>query len=137
MLNIGMKRKELYIFIVMVLVLFGLNKVFMTANNPIYTTNEEMVNHDYISSQKLFDNVWNIVKTNYYDSTMNQQAWNRWKEHYEGQIKTDEDVALLERYYLNSCNKASRLVMDDEYVGITFDNLDVMSKVIRQNKHVK
>ena len=56
---------------------------------------------------------------------------------FEGMIKTDEDVALLERYYLNSCNKASRLVMDDEYVGITFDNLDVMSKVIKQNKHVK
>lgn len=112
MLNIGMKRKELYIFIVMVLVLFGLNKVFMTANNPIYTTNEEMVNHDYISSQKLFDNVWNIVKTNYYDSTMNQQAWNRWKEHYEGQIKTDEDAKVAIDTMLASLNDPYSRFMD-------------------------
>ncbi len=112
MLNIGMKRKELYIFIVMVLALFGLNKVFMTANNPIYTTNEEMVNHDYISSQKLFDNVWNIVKTNYYDSTMNQQAWNRWKEHYEGQIKTDEDAKVAIDTMLASLNDPYSRFMD-------------------------
>lgn len=56
---------------------------------------------------------------------------------FEGMVKTQEDVALLERYYVDSCDKASRLVMDDEYVGITFDNLDVMGKVIRQNKRVK
>ena len=112
MLNIGMKRKELYIFIVMVLVLFGLNKVFMTANNPIYTTNEEMVNHDYISSQKLFDNVWNIVKTNYYDASMNQQAWSRWKEHYEGQIKTDEDAKVAIDTMLASLNDPYSRFMD-------------------------
>lgn len=56
---------------------------------------------------------------------------------FEEMVKTMEDVNLLEKYYVKNCNKASRLVMDDEYVGITFDNLDVMSKVIRQNKHVK
>ena len=112
MLNIGMKRKELYIFIVMVLALFGLNKVFMTANNPIYTTNEEMVNHDYISSQKLFDNVWNIVKTNYYDASMNQQSWSRWKEHYEGQIKTDEDAKVAIDTMLASLNDPYSRFMD-------------------------
>lgn len=112
MLNICMKRKEIYIFIVMVLALFGLNKVFMTANNPIYTTNEEMVNHDYISSQKLFENVWNIAKTNYYDASMNQQVWSRWKEHYEGKIKTDADAKVAIDSMLASLNDPYSRFMD-------------------------
>lgn len=107
-----MKRKEIYIFIVMVLALFGLNKVFMTANNPIYTTNEEMVNHDYISSQKLFENVWNIAKTNYYDASMNQQVWSRWKEHYEGKIKTDADAKVAIDSMLASLNDPYSRFMD-------------------------
>lgn len=112
MLNIGMKRKELYIFIVMVIALFGLNKAFMTANNPIYDSTEEMVNHEYISSQKLFENVWNIAKANYYDASMNQQSWVRWKEHYAGMIKTDEDAKVAIDSMLASLNDPYSRYMD-------------------------
>lgn len=112
MLNIGMKRKELYIFIVMVIALFGLNKAFMTANNPIYDSTEEMVNHEYISSQKLFENVWNIAKANYYDASMNQQAWVRWKDHYAGKIKTDEDAKVAIDSMLASLNDPYSRYMD-------------------------
>lgn len=112
MLNIGMKRKELYIFIVMVLVLFGLNKVFMNANNPIYDSTEEMVNHDYVSSQKLFENVWSVAKTDYYDASMNHQIWSRWKEHYEGKIKTDEDAKVAIDTMLASLNDPYSRFMD-------------------------
>ncbi len=112
MLNIGMKRKELYIFIVMVIALFGLNKAFMTANNPIYDSTEEMVNHEYISSQKLFENVWNIAKANYYDASMNQQSWVRWKDHYAGKIKTDEDAKVAIDSMLASLNDPYSRYMD-------------------------
>lgn len=112
MLNIGMKRKELYIFIIMVIALFGLNKAFMTANNPIYDSTEEMVNHEYISSQKLFENVWNIAKANYYDASMNQQSWVRWKEHYAGMIKTDEDAKVAIDSMLASLNDPYSRYMD-------------------------
>ena len=54
----------------------------------------ELVNHEHVSSQKLFDNVWQAVKNNYYDPTMNHQSWSRWKEHYHGKIKTDEDAKV-------------------------------------------
>ncbi len=107
-----MKRKELYIFIVMVFMLFVLNKAFMTANNPIYTSNEEMVNHEYISSQKLFDNVWSIVKTNYYDASMNEQSWSRWKDHYSGKIKNDEDAKVAIDTMLASLNDPYSRFMD-------------------------
>lgn len=96
----------------MVLVLFVLNKAFMTANNPIYTSNEEMVNHEYISSQKLFENVWSIAKTNYYDASMNEQSWSRWKDHYSGKIKNDEDAKVAIDTMLASLNDPYSRYMD-------------------------
>ena len=96
----------------MVIALFGLNKAFMTANNPIYDSTEEMVNHEYISSQKLFENVWNIAKANYYDASMNQQSWVRWKEHYAGMIKTDEDAKVAIDSMLASLNDPYSRYMD-------------------------
>lgn len=96
----------------MVFMLFVLNKAFMTANNPIYTSNEEMVNHEYISSQKLFDNVWSIVKTNYYDASMNEQSWSRWKDHYSGKIKNDEDAKVAIDTMLASLNDPYSRFMD-------------------------
>lgn len=54
----------------------------------------ELVNHEHVSSQRLFDNVWQTVKNNYYDPSMNHQSWSRWKEHYRGKIKTDDDAKV-------------------------------------------
>lgn len=88
-----MRRKEIFIFVVTVVTLFGLNKAFMTT--PKYSENTEMVNHKHVSSEKLVDNVWKIVKDNYYDSTMNHQNWNRWKNRYDGKVKTDEDAKVV------------------------------------------
>lgn len=100
----------------MVLVLFGLNKTFMIANNPLYSTSEEMVIRDHVSSQKLFDNVWGIVKSNYYDASMNHQQWSRWKEHYSGRIKTDDDAKVAIDTMLASLNDPySRFMNKTEY----------------------
>ena len=84
MLNIRMKRKELLIFSAVILALIGLNVFVMTNNNPLYSTDEELVNKDYVSSQKLFDDVWSQIKNNYYDSTLNHQTWQYWKDRYRG-----------------------------------------------------
>jgi len=112
MLNIDMNRKELYIFIIIVMILFGLNKVLMISNNPISTTEEEMVNHEYIAPQKLFDNVWSIAKANYYDASMNEQSWYRWKDHYRGKIKTEEDAKVAIESMLASLNDPYSRFMD-------------------------
>lgn len=114
MFNTGMKRKKLYIFIGMVVTLFGLNKAFMVFNNPIMTGNEELINHDYISSQKLVENVWNIVKKHYYDPTMNEQDWYRWKHRYDGQIKNDDDAKVAIDTMLASLNDPYSRFMDKE-----------------------
>ncbi|MBO5434758.1 S41 family peptidase [bacterium] len=55
---------------------------------------KELINHEHVSSQKLFDSVWLTVKNNYYDSSLNHQTWVRWKEHYRGKIKTDDDAKI-------------------------------------------
>lgn len=47
-------------------------------------------------------------------------------------VRSDIDKVVLERYYDSALENARRLVIEDELVGITFDNLDVMVKVLKQ-----
>lgn len=95
MLNNRMKRNQVILFILTIAGLFLLNKFVMNVNNNISITDtSELVNHEHVSSQKLFENVWGAVKNNYYDPSMNHQSWARWKEHYHGKIKTDEDAKV-------------------------------------------
>lgn len=116
MLNSRMKKKQAVIFILFVLVLFALNKFLMNANNVPIDEMPDMVNKDHVSSQKLFDNTWDIIKDNYYDSSMNEQAWKRWKEHYHGKIKTDEDAKIAIDTMLASLDDPySRYMSKDEY----------------------
>ena len=116
MLNIRMKRKELLIFSAVILALIGLNVFVMTNNNPLYSTDEELVNKEYVSSQKLFDDVWSQIKNNYYDSTLNHQTWQYWKDRYRGKIKTDSDVKVAADTILASLNDPySRYMTKQEY----------------------
>ena len=123
-----MKRKELYIFIVTIFTLFAMNKVFMVVDNaPEYSENTEMVNHKHVSSEKLVDNVWKIVKENYYDSTMNAQNWGRWKNRYDGKIKTDEDAKVAIETMLASLDDPySRFMSKNEYND---QNTSINSKI--------
>lgn len=128
MLNNRMKRKELYIFTVIVIALVGINMFVMKANrNNLYSANEELINHDHVSSQRLFDNVWAEVKENYYDPTLNHQHWRHWKEHYHGKIKTDEDVKVAVDTMLASLNDPySRYMTKSEYME---QNTSINSKI--------
>lgn len=122
-----MKRKELYIFIIMVVVLFGLNKMLMDLKSPVPSGDEELVNHEYISSQKLFDNVWGVIKKNYYDSDMNGQDWYRWRHRYDGKIKNDEDAKVAIDTMLASLNDPySRYMSKSEY---NEQNTSISSKI--------
>lgn len=47
-------------------------------------------------------------------------------------VRSEIDKVVLERYYDSALEKARILVIEDELVGITFDNLDVMVKVLKQ-----
>ncbi len=62
------------------------------------------VNKEYISPQKLFDKTWKIIKKSYYDTSLNEQDWYRWKLHYQGKIKTEEDAYVAINTMLASLN---------------------------------
>ena len=128
LLNNRMKRKELYIFIAVVLALFGLNKFVMNANNnSLYSTDEELLNKNYVSSQKLFDNVWAEIRDNYYDPTLNHQQWRYWKEHYHGKIKSDEDAKVAVDSMLASLDDPySRYMSKSEYAD---QNTSINAKI--------
>lgn len=50
-----------------------------------------------------------------------------------GNDLSDYERMLLLRYYDDSKQRADRLVTDDEFVGITYDNLDIInSKLIKK-----
>lgn len=104
-----MKRKQVLIFILLGLMLFAFNKILMGTfkDNSSVIDTQELVNKEHVKSQKLFDRVWQITKSNFYDSKLNGQDWNRWETHYKGQIKSDEDANVAINTMLES--------LDDPY----------------------
>lgn len=115
MLNICMKKKSLLIFILSILILVIFNKIFLstfTKTNAFFA-NQALINREEVSSQKLFDKTWKIISKEYYEPTLNHQDWLRWKNRYQGKIKTDEDakvaidtmIASLDEPYTRFMNK--------------------------------
>lgn len=121
-----MKRKQVIFMLLVLAVLFGLNSLFLRLGNFIDNEND-LINHDHVSSQKLFDSVWATVKDNYYDSTLNHQLWVRWKDHYRGKIKTDEDAKVAIQSMLESLNDPySKYMNKQEYAD---QNTSINSKI--------
>lgn len=102
-------KKQIVIFILLVLLLIGFNKLLMDGfiNNATFTESQELVNKEQVNAQRLFDKSWLVVKQNFYDSDLNKQNWNRWKKHYKNKIKTDEDANIAINTMLES--------LDDPY----------------------
>lgn len=128
MLNIRMNKNQLILLFIVIAGLTALNMFIMNPNNnmQIYTSNE-LINHEHVSSQKLFDNVWVTIRNNYYDPSLNHQAWTRWKDHYRGRIKTDEDAKVAIDSMLASLDDPYSKYMDkSEY---TEQNTSINSKI--------
>ena len=127
MLNIRMKKHQVLIFVFLISVLFLLNKVFLGVSHIDINDTEDMVDHDYISSQKLFDNTWKLIRDNYYDAELNNQSWSRWKEHYHGKIKNDDDAKVAIDTMLASLKDPySRYMNKQEYCD---QNNSISSKI--------
>lgn len=121
-----MKRKQVIFLLFIVVALFALNSVFLSIGN-LSGNNNDLINHEHVTSQKLFDNVWQTVRDNYYDSTLNNQSWSRWKEHYHGKIKTDEDAKVAIQTMLESLNDPySKYMNKKEYAD---QNTSINSKI--------
>ena len=96
MLNLGMKKKQLFIFILFVLILVIFNNVFLktfTKTNA-YFLKQELINNEEVSAQRLFDRTWRVISKEYYEPDFNHQNWNRWKIRYQGKIQTFDDAKV-------------------------------------------
>ena len=91
-----MKKKQLLIFILSVLILVIFNKVFLSVftKTNSYFLKQELINGDEVSPQRLFDRTWRIVSNEYYEPSLNHQNWYRWKARYQDKIKTQEDAKV-------------------------------------------
>ena len=108
MLNIFMMKKQGFIVILTVIILFIVNQLIVSFFTVPPTVNpDNLTDTSQISSQKLFERAWKEIDTGFYDSSLNSQNWSYWKKHYKGKIKTDEDAKVAIDTMLAS--------LDDDY----------------------
>ena len=107
MLNISMNKKHVIIFIILLAALLMFNNFLRNIYSKMVSSPKGLqttVNKEYISPQKLFDKTWKIIKKSYYDTDLNEQDWYRWKVHYHGKIKTEDDAYVAINTMLASLN---------------------------------
>ena len=86
-----MAKKQGFIFLLTVLVLFVVNQLVVSfMATPPSINPDTLTNTSTIKPQKLFEKTWKEIDSGFYDSTLNSQDWKYWKKHYKGKIKTDE-----------------------------------------------
>ena len=104
-----------------------MNKVFLDSSNIEISDSDEMIDYTHLSSQKLFDTTWKIIRDNYYDPELNSQNWYRWRDHYHGKIKTDEDAKVAIDTMLASLDDPySRFMSKEDYAE---QNNSINSKI--------
>lgn len=122
-------KKQVVIFILLVLSLFIFNKFLMgefISNSSILST-DELVNNTHVTSQQLFDDTWQIVKSSFYDPVLNGQSWDRWKKHYKGKIKTDDDAQIAINTMLESLDDPYSRYLDKK--SYAEQNTSINSKI--------
>ena len=86
--------KALIIITAAVTTLITVKYAISTIHNPFLNVEQNKINTTKVSSQRLFDYTWQLVKNEYYDPNFNDQYWLRWKRHYSGKIKTPDDAKV-------------------------------------------
>lgn len=127
MLNKNVMKKWLFTIALLIIVILNVTLLEISKNNSgIIEEFENFNNH--VSYQKLFDNTWSEIKNNYYDASLNNQIWYRWKEHYKGKIKTEADAKVAINSMLASLNDPYSKYMDaKEYQE---QNTSIASKIV-------
>lgn len=122
-------KKQVVIFILLVLMLLIFNKILMgkfVATSDIIDT-DELLNTQQVNSQKLFDRTWSIVESNFYDAELNGQDWKRWKKHYRGRIKNDADANVAINTMLESLDDPYSRYLDKK--NYAEQNTSINSKI--------
>ena len=122
MLNCCMTKKHLLIFLLSVLILVIFNNVFMTTftRTNSYFAQQDIVNDEEVSPQRLFDKTWRVISRDYYDPSLNHQNWIRWKNRYQGKIKTLDDARVAIDSMIASLNEPyTRFMSKDDFEELT------------------
>ena len=102
-----MRVKQFLIPALLILILVVFNQVFLNtfSRANYYFTNQALYSNETVSSQKLFDRTWKIIQKEYFEPSLNHQDWSRWKTHYQGKIKTEEDAKVAIDSMIASLNE--------------------------------
>lgn len=129
MLNKTMRKrvKAVILFVGAALTLFAANAFYLNNHNPFLEVEQQKINTAQVSPQKLFDTTWQTIKNEYYDPSFNKQAWARWKNHYRGKIKTEEDAKVAIDTMLASLDDPySRFLTKEDFAE---QNSSITSKI--------
>ena len=128
MLNYFMIKKQGFIVILTILLLFIVNQLVVGfLHVPPNINPQSLTDTSVISSQKLFDKTWKEIDSGFYDSSLNSQDWSYWKEHYKGKIKTDEDAKVaIDTMIASLDDDYSRYLNKKEYAE---QNSSIESKI--------
>ena len=89
--------------------------------------NQKEIDTTRVSAQTLFDRSWSTIRAEYYDPNFNHQKWVRWKNHYQGKIKTEEDAKVAIETMLASLDDPySRFLTKQEF---SEQNTSISSKI--------
>jgi len=122
------RRIKALIFLVgAAITLFAANTFYISNHNPMLDNNQKSVDTTRISPQKLVDRSWLTIKNEYYDHNFNHQHWARWKNRYQGKIKTEEDAKVAIESMLASLDDPySRFLTKEEFAE---QNTSITSKI--------
>lgn len=115
-----MIKKIIYFGIIVILTIllinyFGTKNTFQLSNNDSINASE-LVNNARYNPKRLYLSTWRLVKSKYYDPTLNKQDWYRWRSRYIDKIKTQEDAYVAINTMLASLNdQYSRFMSEDEF----------------------
>ena len=102
----------------------------------------DLINKQTTNPKRLFLKSWRLIKSKYYDPTLNGQDWTKWNKHYIDQIKTEEDayvainsmLASLDDPYSRFLNreefKEQNTNIDAKIVGIGVNIMSISGKII-------
>ncbi len=125
-----MDKKQAIILLIFIFMIVLLNNFFLKFFDIPVNFRTKLVsrtNNTVVSSQQLFNLTWREIRDSYYDSSMNNQRWARWKEHYRGKINTDDDAKVAIATMLESLNDPYSNFMNKE--EFAEQNIDIDSKV--------
>lgn len=92
------------------------NQVFVADgakdSNPVVQLAQAQ--HPQVHPNVLYQRAWRLIRENFYQQDFNHQDWNRWKDHYNGKLKTSDDSHKAIETMLASLNDPYTRFLDRE-----------------------